>query len=400
MSSRLLTPMQRQYQEIKEEHPDAILFFRLGDFYEMFGDDAVEASQILEITLTARHKDTPNPIPMCGVPYHAAENYLAKLTKAGKKVAIAEQVSDPKLPGIVKREVIRIVTPGTTFSDQVLRSKEHQFVVSVGEKNGQFALGVADLSTGDFWVQESENFEQAHSEIRRIGAKELVFPPHLFSQEEFRQMFPVISHQTPHQNSYEHLTSHFGTKNLKGFGLEEKTLCIEVASLLLSFLEETQKGTIAHLKNIRLQAPDDYMPLDPATIRNLELFVDSEGNTDGSLVNTIDETKTAMGGRMLRRALLQPLKNQEKIEERLDAVDELVQNSHTTETLAKNLKEIADLERLIAKISCGRGNPRDFLSLKNSLQKLPELTKCLEGVKSEKLQKLRLILDSTIASNE
>ncbi len=390
--SAKLTPMQRQYQELKKEYPDAILFFRLGDFYEMFGEDAVEASRLLGIALTTRERNNPDPLPMCGVPYHAAENYLAKLTKAGKKVAIAEQVSDPKLPGIVQREVVRVITPGTTFSEQILEAKENQYLGAISEMNGSFGLAVADLSTADFFVLELKNFAELQREIQRIRPKELVLPPHLFSREEMRAIFPVISNQTPLRDAHEHLTKHFGTKTLKGFGLEDSDLAISAASLLLSFLEDTQKGKVVHLRTVRMYSVSEYMPLDSETIKNLELFYNAEGKKEGSLLAMIDETRTPMGGRKLRQTLLEPLQNKEKIEERLDAVQELTEHPEVLEDLEGNLKEISDLERLIARIASGRGNPRDFLALKHSLQKLPELAKILEKMKSNQLKKLKDIL--------
>lgn len=381
--------MQRQYNELKAEYPNAILFFRLGDFYEMFGDDAVEAAKILGIALTSRDKKSDNPLPMCGVPHHAMENYLAKLTLAGKKVAIAEQVSDPTLPGLTKREVVRIVTPGTTFSEQVLQAEENQFLAAVAEQNGIFGVGIADLSTGDFLLSEQESFEAARDEIQRMQVKEVVLSPQLFSREDFQQVFPVTSLQEPPKEQKQFLQDHLGTKTLKGFGLEEKPVCIAAAALLVAFLQETQKGKVQHLKHIRLDSQGDHIPLDPETIRNLELFQDSEGGKEGSLVQTIDETQTAMGGRKLRMNVLRPLKNQNTLEERLDAVEELTQDQSKRVELKKNLKEVADMERLISKISCGRANPRDLLSLKTSLEQLPKLAALLGEVKSKKLLALQ-----------
>ncbi|MBI5414418.1 hypothetical protein HZA38_02795 [Candidatus Peregrinibacteria bacterium] len=378
---------------MKKEYPDVLLFFRLGDFYEMFGDDAKKASQILEITLTARHKDSENPIPMCGVPHHSAENYIAKLLKAGEKVAIAEQVSDQSLPGILERKVVRVITPGTTFSEQILEAREHQFIAAVCEENFNFALSIADLSTGDFFVREISGFEEVRREIMKLEAREIILPPELFSEEDFMRNFPVISRQIPQKNPKEHLERHFQTRNLKGFGLEDKELCRGAASLLLTFLEETQKSSVPHLKNIRLIHSGDFLPLDPETIKHLELFYDAEGKKEGSLVSLLDETETAMGGRKLRQTMLSPLKDRTHIEERLDAVEELSKHPEILEDLEKSLKNVADLERLIAKISCGRGNPRDLLALKNSLQKLPDLKRILAGVHGKKLQKILSFLE-------
>ncbi len=381
--------MQRQYNKMKDEYPDAILFFRLGDFYEMFGEDAKEASKILGITLTARHKDAPDPVPMCGIPYHAADNYLAKLTKVGKKIAIAEQVSDPSLPGIVKREVVRVITPGTTFSEQVLESKEHQFLGALAEQSGEFALAASDLSTGDFFVREIDDFETAKREIRRLELKELVLPEHLFSRNDIQSFFPVISTQLPARDPYTHLVEHFRTKNLKGFGIEGKNLCVHAASLLLRFLQDTQKGNVSHLAGIRCEKSKDSLHLDVETIRHLELFMDAEGRKEGSLVHTIDETKTAMGGRMLRQSILHPLQDIKRITQRLEGVEDLLENPADLKELQSHLRQVNDLERLLAKISCGRANPRDLVALKDSLKSLPDIEKCVKKMKSKKMKSFR-----------
>ncbi len=384
--------MQRQYQEMKKSHPDSILFFRLGDFYEMFGEDAHVASRILGITLTARHKDMENPIPMCGIPYHAVENYIVKLTKAGKKVAIAEQLSDPKLPGIVKREVIRIITPGTTFSDQMMEAKENLYLLALAESAGKFGLAFADLSTGDFIVMEADSFEETKREIMNMSPKEIVLPRHLFSQEDFRRIFPVISTHPQNDDPRAHLLRHFGTKTLRGFGIEEKNLLIESASLLLAFLEETQKGAVPHMRSIRIENRKEYMPLDSETIRNLELFSDNQGEKQRGLVALLDETKTSMGGRKLRKSILRPMRNREEISARLDAVKELTENPHLLKEIQGELKGISDLERLIAKISCRRGTPRDLVALKQSIQKIPGFLEKLRGMKSTKLEGIRNLL--------
>ncbi len=388
--AKKLTPMQRQYNEVKAEHKDSILFFRMGDFYEMFGDDAIKASKILGITLTARHKKTDNPIPMCGVPYHSAENYVAKLTKAGEKVAICEQTSDPKLPGIVERKVVRIITPGTTFSDQVLEQDINNFTLALIEKNNFFGIAFADLSTGDFYVTELEGIQNLKKELYRISPKEVIMPEKTFSVEELKNLIENIYYYPLQKNAKENICDFFAVKKLHSFGIEKMPLAIQATNQLLTYFQETQKTDLKHISTIKKFNPEKFLPLDESTIRNLELFCTlREGKKDGSLLNLIDETKTSMGSRKLKRWILQPLIGQVQIEDRLDAVEELLNNEEVREKITNALKEVLDLERILARLSCNRGNARDLIALRESLKKSQEIKKILKKLESDLIQKIK-----------
>lgn len=384
-----LTPMQKQYNEIKDQNKDSILFFRMGDFYEMFNEDAKVASRILGITLTARDKKAENPTPMCGIPYHSAENYLAKLTKAGKKIAICEQVGDPKMPGLVERKVVRIVTPGTTFSEQVLENKLNNFTLALIEKNNLFGIAFADLSTGDFYATEIDGLEKIKKEIYRINPKETILPSKLFSQAEIKAILPNTYTLELATKTEEKLCDFFQIKSLHSFGLEKSPLAIEASGLLIQYFEETQKTELHHLTRIKKIKPEEFLPLDESTLHNLEIFYTlREGKKEGSLINILDETKTAMGGRKLKRWILQPLLKEIQIEARLNSVAELLQNQEIREIITEHLKEILDIERILARLGCSRGNARDLVALRESLKQTQKLKKVLEKLKSELLQKL------------
>jgi DNA mismatch repair protein MutS len=388
-----ITPMQRQYNEIKEKHPNELLFFRLGDFYEMFGEDAKEASRILDIVLTARHKGSDNEMPMCGIPHHALDNYLVKLLKAGKRVAICEQVSDPTLPGIVKREVVRIITPGTTLNDSTLNNKTNNFIVSLVLEKNVWGLAMADLTTGEFKVAEILDFNLLKNEIYRFQISEAIVPRNLANDARYHEFIHSLNNLNvfdlpPFQTAYDFLTQHFAMKNLQSFGIENLNMGIDAAGILLNYLKETQKTKLQHITKIARYNFTDYMALDEATIRNLELFQTSfTGQYAGSFISIIDKTLTSLGGRMLRRYLTLPLINAEKINERLNAVGELKDDHALIRELSEILMKIADLERLIGRIGCDRGTARDLVALKNSLRLIPEIKMLLRENKSGLLNK-------------
>lgn len=383
-----LTPMQRQYQELKNEVPGCLLFFRLGDFYEMFGSDAEEASQILDITLTTRDRKSENPIPMCGIPHHASEQYLTKLIRSGKKVAIAEQVSDPSLPGLVQRKVVRIISPGTTFSENSLEAKESNYIVAVAKWNGSISLAFADVTTGDFFVLETKRQEEALLELRRFAPKEIVLDSKDSLKEIFADTVKTISFHIPPKNSEEFLLKFFHLRTLKGFGIQEKTASILSSSLLCSFLLEMEKGTLPHFLGIRVYDPSATMPLDYTTIKTLELFEGSDGRRDTSLLGLLDETKTAMGGRLLRKNMIMPFREEKRISERLEAVEELQQNPDIFSQIELSLGHISDLERLMGRVATGRATPKDLLALRNSLEHIKALIDILRPTKSSLLQKI------------
>jgi DNA mismatch repair protein MutS len=394
MELEALTPMQRQYQELKNEVPDAILFFRLGDFYEMFGSDAEESSKILDITLTTRDRKSENPIPMCGIPHHAAEQYLAKLIRAGKKVAIAEQVSDPSLPGLVQRKIVRIISPGTTFSENSLEAKESNYIVSVAKCNGIIALAFADITTGDFFVLETNHQEEALLEIRRFSPKEMVMNPKDPLKEAFSHTVKTTSFHAQAKNTEEFLLKFFNLRTLKGFGIQEKQASINAAALLCSFFWEVEKGALPHFLGIRVYDTATTMPLDYTTIKTLELFEGSDGRRESSLLGLLDETKTAMGGRLLRKNMSMPFRKEERISERLEAVEELQQNPELFAQIESCLMRISDLERLMGRFATGRASPKDFLSLRDSLEYIQSLINVLQHTKSPLLQSLYMSLES------
>ncbi|MFA5829038.1 MAG: DNA mismatch repair protein MutS [Candidatus Gracilibacteria bacterium] len=404
-----MTPMMAQYKEIKAKYPDAILFYRLGDFYEMFFDDAIEASRLLQITLTSRNKGD-HKAPMCGIPYHAAQNYIAKLTRQGKKVAICEQLSDPNEPGIVKRDVVRVITPGTTLDDQILDQKTNNFLLaltfeppsSTNKNNGEgtFGLAYADISTGELRVTELHNLQDVQTELERIHPKEALIPADLLNESFFKsinqsqlQTFFFTTECPP--DSEQFLKNFLEVKDLNGFGLEGQIVAIKAAALILNYLQETQKTSLKHIQGLQTYQLSEFMPIDESTLKNLEITSTlRENKLEGSLLWVLDRTITSMGGRALRYALTHPLLDAEKIQERLDAVDDLFQNASILDDLREVLKQVLDFERLLARLSLGHGNARDLLGLKVSLKSIPYVQSILMGLHAPLLKQILGNLDA------
>lgn len=421
-----MTPMLKQYLEIKEHHKDKILFFRLGDFYEMFGEDAQKASSILDIVLTARHKGTENEIPMCGIPYHAVDQYAAKLTKAGLKIAICEQISDPKLPGIVKREVVQVITPGTTLNSSLLDKAENNYLVSVvsinreksevgtlsarRENEGEsvlsntaenFGMAFVDLTTGEFKISEIAGENNLVTELKKINPAELIYQnegrkevlPHIYNGHVscWQAGFKNVSRFAP-QNYFEPeniLCEQFKVKNLEGFGIAKMKLGIKAAANLVVYLKDTQKSQLAHINKISLHNPFCYMILDEATIRNLDLVYNWQTRgKDGTLLSILDKTATAMGARLLRQWLLHPLTDLEDIKKRLEVVGYFYEKDNLRNTLRSKLVKILDIERLLSRIGCNRANARDLIGLKDSLKMAKSLG--IEAQNSLDLQEVRI----------
>lgn len=375
-----MTPMMVQYREIKANYSDAILFYRLGDFYEMFFEDALEASGLLQLTLTARNKGD-HKAPMCGIPYHAAQNYIAKLTRLGKKVAICEQLSDPNLPGIVKRDVVRVITPGTTLDDNVLEQKANNFVAAIIESGGHFGLASADISTGHFQVTELENMKDFLVEMERLHPVEAVTEPDVKDSPFMKKMNDArIS-----TFFFEHAMEDGGS----AMAGDDVSPADKATALLLDYLKQTQKTELSHIRNIQRYSTRDFMALDEATLKNLELlFTLRENSKEGSLFWVLDDTVTSMGGRYLRYVLTHPLLQQSAIEERLNAVEELVRQPGVLDDIRTSLKGILDLERLLARLSLGHGNARDLLALNNSLKSVPATQKLLASFGSQLLKNI------------
>ncbi|MFQ5928230.1 MAG: DNA mismatch repair protein MutS, partial [Acidobacteriota bacterium] len=388
--------MMRQYHHMKREHPDTLLFFRLGDFYEMFYEDAVLASRELEITLTSRNTDrTGTPIPMCGVPYHSVNNYLARLIKKGYKVAICEQVEDPHLAtGIVRREVTRIVTPGTVIEEGVLNSRENNFMSSLFEIEERVGASFLDLSTGQFMLTEfsgAQAWGQMQQELLHFQPREVIIPEG--DHEQFCARIPgdlkTSAVRSPQSDWIFHLDyaqrillEHFRVSTLEGFGLNGQKAAISAAGALLHYVKETQKSSVAHITRLNVLEPADHLTLDESTIENLELIQGLDGNKRWTLLATLDLSKTAMGARLLRAWMLRPSLKIAEIEQRLGAVQELHQSVIAMGRLAKILKSIQDLERLLSRVTLETANARDLLALKDSLARLPELSRRLEAYRS------------------
>lgn len=388
-----LTPMMQQYMAVKEQYKDAILFYRLGDFYEMFFDDAKTASKVLDITLTGRDCGQEERAPMCGVPYHACDVYLNKLIENGFKVAICEQIEDPKLAkGIVKREVIRVVTPGTNLSDIVLDETKNNYLMSIYENNGSFGLSVADITTGEFKTCFVAGIAKLKDEINRYQPAEIIGNSTFMTCPlEFTYMTEKLKIAISESPEYyynknlctEALLRQFGTNNTLGLGLSDLPDCVMSSGALLQYLHETQKNTLSHINHINTYAIDDYMILDSATRRNLELtetLRDKEKR--GSLLWILDKTKTAMGARKLRSMIEQPLISKRDIEKRLDAIERLNDDVINRDELREYLNSIYDLERLMTRISLRTANPRDMIAFKTSIKLLPFIKQLLDAYDS------------------
>lgn len=377
------TPMMQQYLELKKQYSDCILFFRLGDFYEMFMDDAKLGASLLDITLTSRDRGKDGRIPMCGVPYHAVDSYLSKLVKQGYKVAICEQIGDTKGPGLVTREVVRIVTPGTVMSESSLDGKYNNFIAAVHLENGVFGLAIADLSTGYFYANEfseSQLLSVITNEFAKFSPSECVLPSVLYNRADVLKViksqkgvniFPFFEWEFYAKNHESLLKEHFKVKDLAGFSFGNLPLAQKVAAGLLGYLKYTQKVELSHIRKISSDSDLAYVELDRATILNLELFNTLRDNSKkGSFFNYLDLTKTSMGSRLLRQWILKPLKSTEHIKKRYNAVKELINKSEKLQKLTEYLMEITDIERLLSRLSVGVGNPRDLINLKTSLKSL------------------------------
>lgn len=365
-----------QYKQVKEKYKDCILMFRLGDFYEMFFEDAVEASKILQITLTARrNKNSDLKVPMCGIPYHALESYLSKITKAGRKAAICDQITEPNGKGIVEREVMRVVTPGTTFDENIIDQKANNYAAAIVAGKDCFGFAYVDVTTGQFKCTEINNAEELRSEVLRISPAECVCGEELLGKLKtiFRDEMYIFKHEF-FGEAESMLKEAFDLKSLQPFGMEGRPAAINASGVLFDYLKETQKAELKHIQKISFYRISDFMPLDESLIRNLELFyTNRENKKEGSLIWVLDRTMTPMGGRMLRNWLLHPLPDEEKIKHRLDKVGVFVKNSGLLRDIRECLKDVYDVERLLSRLSLGTGNARDLIAMKQSLKSIPKI---------------------------
>lgn len=389
--------MMEQYFRIKKKHEDALLFFRLGDFYEMFYQDAKVASSVLDIALTSRQK-----VPMCGVPYHAANSYLAKLLRHGHKVAICEQVEDPKQArGVVKRDVVKVLTPGTAVEVDIEEAKENNFIASLCLREDDWGLAVIDLASGQMRTFQSGSQQRRllSDEIFRIAPKEVIFPAEQESQlnqildkNNMSSMLksPVEDWAFDLSHARNFLLSHFRVKSLAGFDLADKTLAVAAGGALLYYLKKVRKDSLTLIHSLSYVHSSDHMILDATTIKNLELIRNlRDGRVKDSLLDIADFTVTSMGGRRIKSWLLQPLVDCSSINQRLEAVEEFLTHTIERHETRENLREISDLERISGKISLAAAHPRDLLSLKNSLRPLPKLQSVIAAFSSPMIKRIQ-----------
>jgi DNA mismatch repair protein MutS len=388
MSSSEITPIRQQYLDIKKQYPTTILFFRLGDFYETFDEDAETISRELDIVLTSRPIGKGVRAPLAGIPYHAVDNYLSRLINKGYHVAICEQVGDQPAKGIFPRKVVRVVTPGTIIDSSLLPGDANNFLASITIEGGKAGVAYLDISTGEFAVTELDlgDGNAVRAELTRINPSEIIFPDNLILPNG------IQGHQTPWPawrfefgRSSEMLLSHFGTSTLEGFGIKPFPLAIRAAGGILQYLKETDSEALGLLTNLRVYSTSEFMTLDSATRRNLELTETLEGDLNGSLLGTLDATITPMGKRLILQWVSQPLLNEEKIKNRLDGVDVLFRNSMLRADLRSKLKPLADIERLANRILANHAQPRDLVALRDSLKQLPPVIDLFKDVSAQSL---------------
>jgi DNA mismatch repair protein MutS len=400
----------RQYLDAKRQYRDAIVFFRMGDFYEMFYEDALVAARALELTLTSRSKDAGgNGIPMCGVPFHAADGYVARLVKKGFRVAICEQVEDPrKAKGLVRREVVRVVSPGTLTDSSYLEAREPAFLMAIAAPGGRepvFGAALVDLSTGEFSAAEydgSAGFEALADEVAVLRPREIVVSSD--QQPSIVEKLVALTRVEPAVTSTDGwsfepeaarraLLDQLKTHGLEGFGLEGRTVAIQAAGALVTYLRDTQKVDLAHVRAIAYRTSGDSLVIDPITLKHLEVVTGSDGGAQGSLLHEIDRTITSMGGRTLRGWLLRPLCALERIRDRLDAVEEMAFRSTERGKFRDSLKNVHDLERLIGRIALGTAGPRELVSLRQSLDAVPRIRLLLDQCQAPLITSLLAELD-------
>ncbi|MCH2189003.1 hypothetical protein MK079_04210 [Candidatus Gracilibacteria bacterium] len=398
-----LTPAMKQFYELKQKYSDSLLFFRMGDFYELFDEDAKIAHKILGIALTTRNKNAQNPIPLAGIPFHAKEKYLPLLVNAGYKVAIAEQVSDPKLKGIVKREVVRIVTPATLEleGENYDSGESPNTLLSLTYKKGIFGLSSLDISTHKWISSEYTKKEKLQEYIYKLQPKEVILERESFQEnisDEAKKVIEILQkkyhlniyYYQVSQDSYTYLTSHFKIKNLSAFGLEGKTQAIQASSQLLEYIEKNQQENLSFLKQITYTQASEYMELDEATIKNLDLVYNfmTKSAKVGTLYGTLNKTKTSMGNKYLYDQILHPLQSKQDIDMRLNFIQECIKNPPLLDGIRKELSGIGNIDAVLNRIALGRANARDMIHLKNSLIHIQSVYKLIEQKGSPTLQKI------------
>ncbi|MGB2769884.1 MAG: DNA mismatch repair protein MutS [Candidatus Zixiibacteriota bacterium] len=399
-----ITPLMRQYFKIKSKYPEEIVFFRMGDFYEMFGEDAKVASRILGIALTSRGQIKGEKIPLAGIPHHAGERYLAKLLRAGKKVVVCEQVEDPKLAkGIVKRDVVEVITPGTVTVDGVIDGSESNYLASLSGDEEKLGLSILDLTTGEFKLDQGEESRML-DKLGVLNPSEIIVADG-WPEEKKKNLKSSVAETTlttldgwkfDHDVAYQMLLEHFKVSSLHGFGCEGMRWGVSAAGAILAYLKQTKKSLLSHVNKISPFSEEGLMVLDSNTIRNLELLTSLRGEEKGpTLYSLLNRTRTAMGARLLRSWIIRPLLNPDKIRERQEAIGELIQNKGLSSDLVNRIKSISDLQRLAGKIGCGKASPKDLIWLKDSLEQVPGIRSFLKAPDSELLISVREDLPDT-----
>ncbi|WP_416308720.1 DNA mismatch repair protein MutS [Neptunicella sp. SCSIO 80796] len=384
------TPMMQQYLRIKAEHPDILLFYRMGDFYELFFDDAKRAAELLDISLTARGKSGGNAIPMAGVPYHAVDNYLAKLVKLGQSVAICEQIGDPATSkGPVERKVMRIVTPGTITEESLLDDKQDNVLAAVVSHKGMFGYATLDLSSGRFAINEPQDSDALLAEIQRTQPAELLYPDnfeqhHLIEQRRGLRRRPEWEFEQ--ETAIQQLNQQFGTLELSGFGVEKALLGLRAAGCIMQYVKDTQRSALPHIRTIQLENLSDTVLMDAATRRNLELTRNLSGGTDNTLIAVLDKTSTAMGSRLLQRWLHRPLTDTGILQQRQQSITTLLATDFSE--LQQYLKKIGDIERVLGRLALRSARPRDFARLRQAFGQLSAVQSFVASVESPQLTKL------------
>ncbi|TWH63941.1 DNA mismatch repair protein MutS [Azomonas agilis] len=385
------TPMMQQYWSLKKQHPDQLMFYRMGDFYELFYEDAKRAAQLLDITLTARGQSAGQPIPMAGIPFHSVETYLARLVKCGESVVICEQVGDPATSkGPVERQVVRIITPGTVSDEALLDERRDNLIAAVVGDDKLFGLSVLDITGGRFSVQELKGWENLLAELERLNPAELLIPDNWPLGVPLEKR-PGVRRRVPWdfdpETAYKNLCQQFGTQDLRGFGCTKLSLAIGAAGCLLGYAKETQRTALPHLRSLRHERLDDTVILDGASRRNLELDTNLSGGRENTLQSVIDRCQTAMGSRLLNRWLNRPLRDRKVLEARQQAIHCLLEH-YQFEHIQPLLKEIGDIERILARIGLRNARPRDLARLRDALKALPSLQSALQGISATHLKTL------------
>ncbi|EPP2920313.1 DNA mismatch repair protein MutS [Vibrio cholerae] len=386
------TPMMQQYLRLKAENPNILLFYRMGDFYELFYDDAKRASELLDISLTKRGASAGEPIPMAGVPFHAVEGYLAKLVQMGESVAICEQIGDPATSkGPVERKVVRIVTPGTVTDEALLSERVDNLIAAIYHHNGRFGYATMDITSGRFQLSEPQTEEEMAAELQRTSPRELLFPEdfspvHLMASRQGNRRRPIWEFEL--DTAKQQLNQQFGTRDLVGFGVEQAKLGLCAAGCLIQYVKDTQRTALPHIRSLTWDRQDQSVILDAATRRNLELTHNLADGTDNTLAEVLDHCATPMGSRMLKRWIHQPMRDNATLNQRLDAITELKETALYGE-LHPVLKQIGDIERILARLALRSARPRDLARLRHAMQQLPELHSVMSELKQPHLTELR-----------